>query len=352
MAAGPALAAGPKDLKIIAVDAEGGAATLFITPQGHSLLIDTGFPAGRGGGGAPGAPAPASPPPTTAQKIAAAVKAAGLTKVDYVVSSHYHVDHIGGLEEFSKLVPVGTFIDHGVIREVPPPGVTPTPPQVAMAELYPHYLATIAGHKHMVVKPGQVLRIDGLKITVTNADAEVSKRALGPVNAPAYCGGPTKLDDDGGDENRRSVGMLMEYGKSRILILSDTTWDVEYRMVCPKNTIPPVDLLFATHHASGYSSNPNFLAAAAPRVVVVGNGSRKGADPKVMERLNALPSLEGLWQVHFSTNAGVPNAPEDQIANPAGDDKFLPLEVSVDKARGITMINPRNGFTKVYAPKN
>ena len=72
------------------VDVEGGAATLFVTPEGKSLLVDTGWPAGMGGARAvAGAP----PQPSSADRIVAAAHKLGINRIDYLLISHYHVDH-------------------------------------------------------------------------------------------------------------------------------------------------------------------------------------------------------------------------------------------------------------------
>src|SRR5246500_3160276 len=94
--------AAQKPLQIYFVDVEGGQATLFVTPAGQSLLIDTGWPgfAGR-----------------DADRIVAAAKNAGLAKIDFVLLTHYHSDHAGGFPQLAEKIPIGEFIDHGENRE-------------------------------------------------------------------------------------------------------------------------------------------------------------------------------------------------------------------------------------------
>ena len=72
------------DLQVYFIDVDGGQSTLFVTPAGKSLLIDTGW-AGNNG--------------LDAGRIVAAAKDAGVTKIDYLLFTHYHADHIGGLPE-------------------------------------------------------------------------------------------------------------------------------------------------------------------------------------------------------------------------------------------------------------
>ena len=64
------------------VDVEGGAATLVVSPTGESLLVDTGFPGTDN---------------RDAKRIFAATQEAGLTRIDYLVITHFHRDHVGGL---------------------------------------------------------------------------------------------------------------------------------------------------------------------------------------------------------------------------------------------------------------
>ncbi|MGD0368907.1 MAG: MBL fold metallo-hydrolase, partial [Acidobacteriaceae bacterium] len=119
------------DLKIFFIDVEGGQSTLFVTPDHHSLLIDTGWPDYQG---------------RDADRIVAAAKRAGLDHIDYVLLTHYHVDHTGGVPQLVDRIPVGTFIDHGPLRE---PGDKPT------ADAFAGYQKVLATGKygHIVAKP-------------------------------------------------------------------------------------------------------------------------------------------------------------------------------------------------------
>src|SRR6266446_10813782 len=88
-----------KTLDIYVVDVEGGNATLFVSPSGESVLIDT------GNGGAAAA--------RDAGRIMAAVKDAGLTQIDHLITTHWHGDHFGGMAELASRIPIKHFIDHG-----------------------------------------------------------------------------------------------------------------------------------------------------------------------------------------------------------------------------------------------
>src|SRR5437016_690965 len=91
-----------KVLQVYFVDVEGGQATLFVTPEGQSLLIDAGWPGNDG---------------RDAGRIVAAAKLAGISKIDYVLITHFHNDHVGGVPQLVARIPVGAFIDHGDNRQ-------------------------------------------------------------------------------------------------------------------------------------------------------------------------------------------------------------------------------------------
>src|ERR1700680_4403928 len=87
-----------RTLDIYWIDVEGGAATLIIAPSGESLLVDTGFPGNDD---------------RDAKRIAATAVAAGLTRIDNLVITHFHGDHVGGLAALSKMIPIRKIYDHG-----------------------------------------------------------------------------------------------------------------------------------------------------------------------------------------------------------------------------------------------
>src|SRR3989442_11509900 len=121
-----------KTLDIYIIDVEGGNATLFVPPSGESLLIDTGN-------------AGAAAAPRDAGRIVAAMKDAGLQRIDHLITTHWHGDHFGGMAELASKVPIREFIDHG-------PNVQPGP--LADDFLEKTYPLLLGKAKHTVVKPG------------------------------------------------------------------------------------------------------------------------------------------------------------------------------------------------------
>ena len=320
----------PRNLTIDFIDVEGGQATLFVAPSGQSLLIDTGWGAHEN---------------RDAQRIAAAAHKAGLTRIDYVLITHYHDDHVGGVPQLLTQIPVGTFIDHGPNRELNNPTVVNN---------YSEYLNALATNpvKEIVAKPGDYLPIRGLQAQVISADGNLIAKALPGTGAPnPFCAGSPAPPADT-TENARSLGIEITFGKLRILDLGDLTADKELALMCPTNKLGTVDILIVSHHGWEQSSTPALVHAIHPRVAIMDNGATKGGSTPVFKTLAASPSLETLWQLHFSNEAGQPlNAPEKYIANPPGPDSGNGLHLIARSDGVFTILNARTNVTQSYAPK-
>jgi competence protein ComEC len=338
-----------KDLRIIMVDVEGGAAVLFATPEGKSLLIDTGWPPGIGGPRPiPGAPPP-PPLPSSADRIAAAAASLGIKKIDYLIMTHYHVDHVGGLQALLVKLPVGTFIDHGPNREEPPPNATPRQLAFATATVYPQWVAAYQGHEHISAQVGQTLDVGSMHLQFVTSDGHVPDASLpGAGQANSLCAGVPQMERDGGEENAHSVGTLITFGKARILELGDLTWNKEIELLCPANKIGKVDVYFVTGHGMNLSSSPP-TGALDPLIALMQNGPTKGGDQEVIKTVNSYPSLEGFWRTHYTVRYPDLNGDPGYIANLNGaPDQGYSIGLDITPSGGITVTNSRNNFSKTY----
>jgi len=311
-----------RTLDIYFIDVEGGQATLVVSPSGESMLIDAGYPGFEG---------------RDADRIAAAAKQAGVNRIDYLIVTHYHRDHVGGVPQVAARLPIGTFVDYGANREAG-----------SAAEVYAAYEPVRAKGRHLQPKPGDTLPITGLTARIVASGGELLKTALNePAAANSLCAQFKPRDPDP-TENARSLGLVLELGRFRMLDLGDLTWNKEHDLVCPANLLGSVDVYLTTHHGLNSSGPAVVVHAVRPRVVVMNNGATKGGTSEALQIIRSSPGLEDVWQLHYAKNASAAeNSKEDLIANP--DESTADwIKLSADADGSFVVTNGRNGYTKAY----
>jgi beta-lactamase superfamily II metal-dependent hydrolase len=340
-------------LDIYVVDVEGGNATLLVAPSGESLLID----AGNGGAAAT----------RDAGRIADAAKAAGLTRIDHLITTHWHGDHYGGLTELAARMPIAEFIDHG-----------PNSPDDFLSKAADEFLQKtygplVAKAKHHVAKPGDRIAVAGLDVLVVSSAGDMIRSAPGGGKANPLCASFKPGENNA--EDPLSVGTLITLGRFRALHLGDLTKNKEFELMCPVNRVGTVDVLLGLHHGVDSSNSEVLVHAVRPRVAIMNNGTRKGGQPEVMRVVHSSPGLEDLWQMHASQLSGQeytvpgvfiandvdqpqPAMPVAPMAAPAAGANVAPppvhngtaywIKVSAQSDGSFTVTNARNGFTKAY----
>jgi hypothetical protein len=355
-----------------------------VFPSGESILVDAGIPGGRDSG-----------------RIIDVVKQAGLKQLDYVVVTHYDIDHVGGISEVAAAIPVRNFVDYGdrlPSRQGPPPqggaarmggadrgnapgaqgppqggadrgnapggAQAPRPPMMSAAQIDEAYKAARAKANHIVVSAGDRLPVKGLDIQVVSSRGQVITTPLPGAGAEnplcsAYVPHPPDTT-----ENINSVGMIIgAFGRFRLMNIADLTWNTEHDLACPRNLIGAVDVYITTHHGLARSGLPALVQAVSPQAVLMNNGPRKGGSVETWDSLRKTKA--DVWQLHYSVkraaspnfeekaDPGGPdyNAPEQFVANmeeAANHSPVYNLKVSVRPDGSFTVTNPRNGFTKEY----
>jgi beta-lactamase superfamily II metal-dependent hydrolase len=313
----------PRDtLDVYVIDVEGGQATLFVSPAGESMLVDAGWPGFNG---------------RDADRIAAAAKRAGLSHIDYLIVTHYHRDHVGGVPDLVARLPVKTFVDHGPTIET---GEAPS-------ALYNSYLEARKSGRHVRVKVGDAIPMKGIDVRVVASNGELLSRPLSDGAANPLCDSFTPREADPG-ENARSVGTVISYGKFRMLNLGDLTWNKEGDLVCPSNVLGTFDVYLTTHHGADSSGPPVVVHAIRPRVAVMNNGSKKGGSKPAWRVVRDAPGLMDLWQVHYAVDGGADhNAPEPFIAN-MDETTGHGIRISARRDGSFDVTNERNAHTKRY----
>ncbi|MCA9066015.1 MAG: MBL fold metallo-hydrolase [Planctomycetaceae bacterium] len=275
------------------IDVEGGAATLFVTPEGESLLIDSGYPDNHGR--------------DRDRIIHVARDVCGLSRIDHAAVSHWHLDHYGNHAVLAASFGIGTFWDRGIPDEL-------------------HedrgYRDRISGYRAASQNESRALRVGDLlplksgqtplRVRVITASREVLPNE-GPVNPFADRNVPQPEDPS---DNAASMSLLFEFGNFRFLTCGDLTWNIEGKLMTPRNPVGTIDLFMVTHHGLPVSNNPAMVLALDPTVAVMCNGPTKGGAKETIQTLREVRSLKDWFQLHQNISlAADQQAPAEFIAN-------------------------------------
>src|ERR1022692_3087043 len=208
-----------RTLDVYVIDVEGGKAVLLVSPSGESMLFDAGWPGSNG---------------RDVNRIVEAVQAAGLKQIDYLVISHYDIDHLGDVPLLVSRIPVRHFVDHGPLQ---------SNGKGAEAR-YTAYAEVRDKGDYGAVKPGDRIPIKGLDVTVVAAATKLLDKPLpGGGGANRLCATtPEKGERPEDLEDNMSIGLLFTLGKFRMLDMADLEWFYDRKLMCPNNPIGTVDV--------------------------------------------------------------------------------------------------------------
>jgi beta-lactamase superfamily II metal-dependent hydrolase len=323
-------AAAPNTLDIYFIDVEGGQSTLLVMRDGQSMLIDSGYP--DNGGRDP-------------DRIMAAVRDARLSHLDYLVTTHFHEDHVGGAAELARRIPIDTFVDYGA----------PVQTASEVVATFNAYEAVRRTRRHMLAAPGDRLPFRGgdVEVNVVTADGARLSAPLDGGGAPNPACTDLERRQINRTENPRSIALRVRFGAFRFFDPGDLDANTLGDLVCPINLIGEVDAYLIAHHGSSDTNVPVVLAALRPRVTVINNGEYKGGSASWLQTLRETPGIEqGVWQLHRSLGDGAEyNFPDAFIANLGGNagDSGAWIKLSAAKEGAFTVTNGRSGEIKSYS---
>jgi competence protein ComEC len=334
-----------KTLDFYTIDVEGGKSVLVVSPSGESMLFDAGWPS-------------AGNRPASTDRIVEALKGAGLRQLDYLVISHFDIDHLGDVPALAERFPVRHIMDHGQMlfaaaappQDVAPPAANPVNPSTR--DRFNAYVAVRQKIGFTVLKPGDKIPLRGVDIEVVASAGQLLTKPLKGAGAanPLCATNPQAAVIERDAEDDRSLGLLFMFGRFRMLDLADLEAHLSYELVCPVNRIGTVDVYHVNVHGQFKGMAAALVGAIRPTVAIMGNGARKGGDPTTWPILRAAPGLENIWQVHYAVaGTNETNSAPDFIANldqPADGFAMIKLAVQSDGTYAVT--NTRNGFTKTY----
>ena len=290
-------------LDIYWIDVEGGSATLIVTPQKQSILMDAGW---------------GTPDGRDALRVEAAMRDANIDHIDYFIASHFHTDHTGGLPALAERVEIDHFIDHGDSVEQDLDN---------SRQAFAAYLG-VAGEQRRIITPGERLPLRGLEFTFVTAHGAVLDQPSIPSGPNVFCEDVAPVIDST-SENSRSLGYLLSLGGFQFLNLGDLTVDVQHRLACPEHLLGDVDVFQVPHHGDGVA--PQLAWALGPSVAVISNGPRKGGSAKGYQVVAQSPGVRDVWQLHRPLGA-LDVADRDSAAHT--DDALTANLTSEDECEG------------------
>ena len=275
-----------------------------------------------------------------ADRIAAVAKQTGVKQIDYLLITHFHMDHVGGVPALAAKLPIRNFVDHGDTVEHDANG----------QKLFDAYQKEVARGNHIVVKPGDKLPVKGLDWTIVTAAGKTIGTSLpgaGKPNPDCTSFQKRAINDD---ENGQSTGSFIQFGSFKAVDLGDLLWNKEEALMCPVTKIPYVDVYITSHHGMNMSGSPSLVHGLHAKAAIMDNGATKGGTAEAWDTMHGTPGLADIWQLHFAVAGGpAHNSQENMIANMTETpDAANTIKLIAHSNGHFEIVNSRNNFSKKY----
>ncbi len=291
-------------LRIYHIDVEQGDATLFVSPAGKTLLVDS----GKNGHG---------------NRIRAVMQQAGVSRIDHFVATHYHEDHYGGIDEL---------VDGGIVvaRAFDRGDKGFLPASKRNEARFKDYQRAV-GSRAVALTRGETIPLDpAMRVTCIATGGSV----LGEQNPVP-----------GVDENDMSVALLIQYGPFRYFIGGDIELSTEGK-IAERDLVLDVDVYQADHHGSDTSSSLPFMEDLRPTVIVISNGNNGTYKHPRQHTLDTYANLQRrptVFQTNKYLKGGVGgNVPDDFIADVVTSGTGGTISVTVNPDAGNYTVSYRN----------
>ncbi len=275
------------------IDVEGGAATLIVTPAGESLLIDSGYPDNGG---------------RDRDRILEVVReVARRSELDHAAVTHWHLDHYGNHAALASEIKIRNFWDRGIPAELAE--------DKSFGDRIFAYRAA-SQNQSKTLKAGDRLPLKSGDTPLSVKIVTASREVIPNTGEPNPFAKESQSRPRDPSDNAASVSFLLTFGDFKFLCCGDLTWNVEAKLVTPKNPLGKVDLFMATHHGLPTSNNPVLVRAIDPVVAVMCNGPTKGGHADTIATLRKCESLKDLYQLHRNVKLkDEEQTPKEFIAN-------------------------------------
>ena len=304
-----------QNLRIFHIDVEQADATLIVSPSGDTLLVDS----GKNGHGA---------------RIKAVMDEAEVNQIDHYVTTHYHEDHFGGVDDLVLKQKV-------LIHKVYDRGFKGSLKKKARGVAYKGYQRE-AGWDAERLDPGETINLDPeMTVTCIASNGLVTGDTIAPPKGNA-------------DENNLSVALLIEYGEFSFFIGGDIHHETEDK-IAEQDLAKNVEVYQSNHHGSHTSSSLDFMKELKPSVIVISNGSHGGHQhPRkvTLETYKDLSPEPTVFQTNKYLKGGNKggNVPDEFIADISPKGKDGTIKITVEKGEDNFTVKYRNK-TKTFAIK-